>query len=44
MTDIPEPHDDGLNMARGVMTGIGYSLIPWSVILLIFLSWVEWGY
>ncbi len=34
----------GLDPARGIITGIGYSLIPWSIVLLVFLSWFEWGY
>ncbi len=33
-----------LDTARGIVNGLGYSLIPWSVVLLVYLSWIEWGY
>ncbi len=34
---------NSLDAPRGILTAIGYSLIPWSVIFLIGISWYNWG-
>ncbi len=33
-----------LDAVRGIFTAMGYALVPWSVVLLIYLGWLEWGY